>query len=407
MSKASGAAVALAALAFAAPAGAATYTASVSPDPFTFAPSQQLVYRLHVSTGGQAERILVSAEGPEFPDSGPTFAYGGFFSRLDRMTLEGPGTVYSSNLSQAIVDRFCSPPFADTHGEASFLTPTIDVEIPANTMSTLVLPTRTYDAAPLAGMSLAVRFAIAGAPGGEPIVLSPSPRNAGRHGVPISFQTDPRGLQGSPGGCLGYPGTPVVPLGSDVLMSGRADPGLGGQLMTIRAARLGDTAIKQLATVRVGGDGAFGYRWRPTLAGEYALGALYRSQSPSLTDDFSAATTLRVAAPSGRARPDGITAIRRVRCRGTRCVILVRGAIKRPAGTAAGCSGKARLRVAVRRKRVLSARVPVRRTCRYRARQRFTLRSRTVRSVTVRVSYLGDAALLPRAGRAARVRIQR
>jgi len=186
---------------------------------------------------------------------------------------------------------------------------------------------------------------------------------------------------------------PSVAFGKDVLVSGKTDPAVAGQRMTIRAARMGGRGPKDLATVRIGGDGTFGYRWRPAVLGDYAIGALYRSQSPALADDFSEARTLRIAPPRNRLRPGAI---------------VVRGSLRRPrAAGAAGCTGKVRLRVAVGKRRLLSTRFRIRRTCRYRARRRFMLRSPRARFVTARASYLGDRVLQRRSGRAVRVKIHR
>lgn len=397
----------LTAFVFAASADAATYGTTVSPNPFSYPASQQLVYRLQVTTGAAPERLWVSSDG------GPSFPGGGKFAKLEPMTLEGPGTVVDRSGSQLFIDRFCSPAFPDTHGNASFLfTPMLTVEIPANSTSAIALPARPYLNAPFPGMDLAVEFKVGRTPLSAQVVRSPSPVNGGRRGLPISLRTDP---QGGFGACLfplGAP-PPSVALGKDVLVSGKTDPALAGQLMTIRAAevlsgRLNESDPSDLANVRIGADGAFGYRWRPAVLGDYAVGALYRSQSPGLADDFSEARNLRIAPPRGGLRPVSITAAPRVRCRGRRCVIVVRGSVRRPrAAGAAGCTGKVRLRVAVGKRRLLSTRFRIRRTCRYRARRRFMLRSPRARTVTARASYLGDRVLQRRRGRAVRVKIHR
>ena len=380
-----------------APSQAATYQTTVEPNPFSYSAAQQLVYRLHVTTGAASEQLTVSA-GP-----GPQFPGGGYFMDLQEMTLEGAGTVLDRSRMIAIADRFCAPVFADTHGNHSFSTPSIKVELPANTTSTIALPARPYGNAPWRGMDLSVEFRIGTA--SPQLVRSPNPVNVGRHGLPISFRTDPPGAFGA---CLSFITPPSVPLGRDVLLSGRTDPAVAGQLMTIRATRRGETGPEDLASVRIGADGAFGHRWRPPAPGDYAVGALYRSQSPALTDDFSEARALRVLPPRPRLRLAAVTAARRVRCRGRRCVIVAHGSVRRPrAAVAATCAGALRVRVASGKRRLLSTRTRVRRTCRYRVRRRFSLRSARQRYVTVRVSYLGDAAFQPMHGRAVRVKIRR
>lgn len=398
-------AAAITAFALTAPSEAATYATTVSPDPFSYSANQQLVYRLQITTGAAPETLRVSS------DAGPSFPNGGKLMSLEPMELEGPGTVVHRGGTWVIADRFCVPEFPDTHGNLSFFTPTLEVDVPANSTSAIALPARLNENAPWRGMDLAVEFTVGQTPMSAEVVRSPSPMSSGRHGLPISFRTDPRG--GTSGACLSFPvgPPPSVASGKDVLVNGKTDPAAAGQLMTIRAARR-DEGPRDLATVRIGGDGSFGYRWRPSTPGDYAIGALYRSQSPALTDDFSEATTLRIAPPRTSPPPDmlrpvAITAVRRVRCRGRRCAIVVRGSVKRPQGALAACRGDLRLRVAAGRRRLLSTRLGVGKNCRYRARRRFTLRSRRTRAVKVRVSYLGDTVFLPKRGRAVRVKIRR
>lgn len=381
------------------PAGAATYTSSVSPDPFSYPGMEQVVYRLHITTGGQAEQLRVSASSPDFPGQGE-------FLRLQSMALEGSGTVLTGGSSVLHADRFCAPPFPDMHGEGSFISrPFVTVEIPANTTSTVALAATPAGDAPWPGMDLAVDFQVGPPTAPGQSVRSISPQNSGLHGVPISVSTDPAG---EPYGC-GLSTPPSVAFGKPVLVRGRADPVIAGQLLTIRAAR-GRQAPAELATVRVGEGGLFSYLWQPAVPGEYAVGAFYRSQSAQLTDDFSNAMRLRIAPPTtrppSRVAPSALTAVPRVRCSGRRCVIVVRGRISRPRAVPA-CTGTGRLRVAAGRRRVLSVPVTVARTCRYRVVRRFTLPSERRRFITVRVSYLGDGVLLPKRGSAVRVRIGR
>lgn len=287
----------LASLTLAAPAGAATYRATVSPDPFTYPATEPLVYRLHITTGSQAERLKVTARAPRFPESGEAL-------RLDEMTLEGPGSVRNRSAAILIADRFCTPVLPDSHGEGSyFRQSSIEVDVPADSTTALVLPASTYGgtgSAPWSGMDLAVEFELGGDALGQPPIRSPSPVNGGRRGVRISFRADP---VGAPGGCpLTF--TPVN-LGDEVLLSGTAETSVAGQLMTLRAVRsrpgsgpsgnrIPEGAPSELARVRVAEDGTFAYRWRPTAAGDYTLGALYQSQAPGLADDFSMPTNLRV-----------------------------------------------------------------------------------------------------------------
>lgn len=309
-------------------------------------------------------------------------SFGGSFMSLGGMTLEGPGTILGRGVDVGHGDRFCAPRLPDFHGSTEFFSPGIEVEIPANTTSAIALPGRRGSDAPWPGMDLGVEFRVSHTSQNEQIVRSPSPDNSGRYGVRISLRTDP----GSGPPCSGF--TPVG-LGKEVLVTGQADTTVAGDLMTIRYVREGEAGARDLANVRVGEDGTFLYRWLPSQPGKYALGALYRSQSPKLADDFSTPSGLLIVKPPKPANPNpppnpnpplskttpaGITAARRVRCHRRRCAIAVAGSIKRPRAAttrtgvseaAAGCTGNIGLRVAAGGSRLLSSRVRVRRSCRY------------------------------------------
>jgi RTX calcium-binding nonapeptide repeat (4 copies) len=297
--------VVLVALTLAAPAGAATYETSVSPDPFSYPETERLVYRLHITTGSQPERVQVSARPPSFPPSGRVVGAGQALA-VNEMTLEGPGTVVQGYTHATIVDRFCVPVLPDFHGGINDWRSFIEVDLPANSASAVAFSTRPYSgtgSAPWLGMDLAAEFTVGQHSQPAQMVSSPSPANSGRHGVRISFHTDP---EGTPGGC---PTTfTPVDFGADILMSGRADTAVAGQLMTIRAVRsepagggFGNRTPVwgpvELARVKVAEDGTFAYRWRPPEPGDYTLGALYQSQSPKFAEDFSIPTNVRVVQP--------------------------------------------------------------------------------------------------------------
>ncbi len=291
--------VVLGALTLAGPAGAATYETSVSPDPFSYPETERLVYRLHITTGSQPERLRVSARGPSFPG-------GGEFMALAEMALEGPGTVIGRGGFIGHGDRFCTPVLPDFHGSMHFSSPLIEVEIPANSTSAVALPARPYTgtgSAPWLGMDLAVEFAVGQDQQAARTVRSPTPANSGRHGVRIGLNSDPAGV---PGGCPAS-FTPVA-FGNGALVTGEVDTALAGQLMTLRAVRsepagggFGNRTpvggAVELARVRIGEDGSFAYRWQPTQPGDYTLGALYQSQSSQFADDFSMPLNLRVGQP--------------------------------------------------------------------------------------------------------------
>ena len=330
--------VVLVALATAARAGAATYETSVSPDPFSYPETERLVYRLHITTGIQPERLWVSARGPSFPGGGELFSVG-----LSDIALEGPGVVVNRGGTFYHGDRFCRPVLPDSHGSGYFSSPFIEVEIPAGSTAAVALAARPGAYAPWLGMDLAAEFAVGQDAQAARAVRSPSPANSGRHGVRISLDSDPAGV---PGGCL----TRFTPVGfgEGVSVRGRADTALAGQLMTLRAVRSEPAGrpgrgnrrpvggVVELARVRIGEDGIFAYRWQPTQSGDYTLGALYQSQSPKFADDFSMPVNLRVLPRPNRLRPSA-----RGRQRGGVIISRAQGVLL--GSGESPCSGKVRL----------------------------------------------------------------
>ena len=375
--------VVLGALATAARAGAATYQTTVSPDPFSYPETERLVYRLHITTGSQPERLRVSARGPSFPGGGE------FFPVLSDMVLEGPGVVVNRGGNFGHYDRFCTPLLPDSHGSNNFGTRFIEVEIPAGSTAAVALPARPGAQAPWRGMDLAVEFAVGQDSQAPETLRSPSPANSGRHGVWISLSSDPAGV---PGGCP-TDFTPVA-SGKEILVSGSADSAVAGQLMTIRAVPSepglgGGVSTRRplgapidLARVRIGSDGTFAYRWRPP-PGDHTLGAFYQSQSPKFADDFSIPVNLRVGQPrpicaSIRARQacspgrSLLSLSARGRRRGRVIVSIARGALRGSFGRP--CSGKVTLRIRSGSKRVGVRYTSLKRNCRWSKRYAIPIR---------------------------------
>lgn len=371
------------------PAGAATYTTSVSPDPFAYLDTESLTYRLHITSGSQPERLRVYARAPSFI-AGPAPWHSPL--RLDQIVLEGPGTVLNRGGSFVIGDRFCNPVLPDMHGSNQANGSSIEVDLPANSTSALALPAHpssSTEYAPWPGMDLAVEFQVEqSAGGGQQVIRSPSPSTR-RHGMQISLSTDP---PGDPGGCS--TSFRQVESGEDILVSGRADPAVAGQLMTIRAVRskpdggpfgtrIPEGAPIELARVSIADDGSFAYRWRPTPAGEYTVGALYQSQSPELTNDFSNPANLRVGPPPTSApppaetpsstitaspvpRPDLLRPKARGRRRGSLIISTARGAVLVAGGQ--DCPDRVKLEAWSRKQRIGVQHAALNRTCRWSSR---------------------------------------
>ena len=277
------AALCLAGLA-AAPARAAdpAFRATVSPERVVFGETKRLTYRVEVTTGESPERFkLVAAAARQFGGQGALL-----FPTTDGMRLEGPGTLSAG--SSAHLDQFpChSSELRDRHGGLEFAQE-YDVDLPAGTTSTVVVEAVVAADAPWPGDRYGMRLRAfprhgEGATleaGREIPVAAPEP--GGRTGAPIFLDADlPEPASGR---C-------EVPehTGGAVELGGRTDRALAGQELVLRVVAPGRRSATDLARVRVGADGRFaGPPWRPRALGLYQVAAVYRSQDPARTDDFS------------------------------------------------------------------------------------------------------------------------
>jgi hypothetical protein len=146
---------------------------------------------------------------------------------------------------------------------------------------------------------------------------------------------------------------------------------------------------------------------------------LYYTQWPSLEPNWQNARLLRraiecapapptpgPAPPAARSKPRALR-LRRVSVtwKRHRLALRARGRLVPPRGMKRACAGgKVRIRLHVR-KRVLTTRRTVRRDCTVGVRQRWRVRRRPRRPVTVRAKFLGNAALAPLASKPRRVKV--
>lgn len=118
-------------------------------------------------------------------------------------------------------------------------------------------------------------------------VAAPAP--GGRTGVRMSIETDTPSTRGC-----------AVPenSGRAITLSGRADAELAGQEIVLRVVAPGTRTARDLARVRIGGDGTFASSpWRPKALGLYQVAAVYRSQDARRTDDFTRPLAFELTAP--------------------------------------------------------------------------------------------------------------
>ncbi len=275
-----GAALAATAIAGAqAPAPDPSFSMSVSPSRVRVPATTQLVYRLRMQTGAQAERFSVDVVPPLYRTrlgSGDNVRREGATITPDQQVeLLGPGKLTPTGEGTALVA--CSPSTGlAAHGyEPRY--PGFVVELPPNSVSTLVARYRTgeFHLWPGSDLRLTVRAGRgttgygAATLGREVELRSPSVALSGRTAPRVELWTSP---QSSPGVY-----TKLRRLAADARLSigGRVTPVRARRRVSLWMLRHGDgEKPRRLAIVRTNARGGLRYRTRtPVRAGSYELWA--------------------------------------------------------------------------------------------------------------------------------------
>lgn len=276
-----GVAVALAATAI---AGAAepsdpAFEMSVTPSRVRLPGTTELVYRLRMTTGAEAERFAVDLVPPLFRTrlgAGDNVRReGATITPSAPVVLEGAGKLTPIGEGMSLIG--CSPSTGlAAHGyEPRYRG--FAVELPASSVATLVARYRTGDLALWPGSDLRLTMRASGRTGAYGTatldrtveVRSPAVALTGRVATRIELWTTP---QSSPGV---YKRLRRLPAGSRLQISGRVTPARAGRRVSLWLLREGEAErARRLATVPTGATGRLRLRTRtPTRAGSYELWA--------------------------------------------------------------------------------------------------------------------------------------
>jgi hypothetical protein len=278
------------ALAAAAIAGAAepsdpAFEMSVTPSRVRMPGKTELVYRLRMATGSEAERFALDLVPPLFrtrlgaPDH--VRLEGATITPAGPVELDGPGTLTAVGEGTALVG--CSPSTGlAAHGyEARYRG--FVVELPASSVTTLVARYRTGDVALWPGSDLRLTIRASGHTGGYGAatlgraveVRSPAVALTGRTATRVELWTSP---QSSPGV---YKRLRRLPAGIRLKIGGRVTPARAGRRVSLWLLRQGAGArARRLATVRTDATGHLLLRTRtPGRAGGYELWGRTPSQA--------------------------------------------------------------------------------------------------------------------------------
>ena len=275
-----GAALAAAAIAGAQePSPDPSFAMSVSPSRARAPGTTELVYRLRMTTGAQAERFSVDVMPPLFRTrlgSGDNVhREGATITPDEQVSLEGPGTLTPTGEGKALIA--CSPSTGlGAHGyEPRY--PGFVVELPARSTSTLVARYRTAGRALWPGSDLRLTMRAGRGTTGygaatldrEVEVRSPRVALSGRAAPRVELWTSP---QSSPGV---FAKLRRLAAGSPLTISGRVMPARAGRRVSLWTIRHGDDEEpRRLATVSTDARGRLRLRTRtPQRAGSYELWA--------------------------------------------------------------------------------------------------------------------------------------
>jgi hypothetical protein len=174
-------------------------SASMSPTTIDFPGTQEILYRLELTTGSTPQQVRVALRLPVYARGGGTpprtaapgaAPVGSPVQLLDRPTLEGTGRIvaFDPPLSVAVAGR---TPCLRGYPETSPAVVTLD--LPAKAQATLVARVETGRAAPWPDTDYRLAFAVAvGTPAGRSVIVrSPAPELTGRRGTRIRMHVRP------------------------------------------------------------------------------------------------------------------------------------------------------------------------------------------------------------------------
>jgi hypothetical protein len=336
------------------PAQAQEYSATVSPETVVFGRDSQVTWRITIKTDDKPldADLALNADAVSPAQHGTTFGFP--VTGLGDVRLEGLGSVrQSGHVHGDPCWAFIEP--LPLHGQR-FLHGINDygaggqryyLEMPANAESVLVVSTPMGNDAPWPGTTYGLDARVDGTALNLPRAGAGNPL-----GVPLSFTTDPPAGKDICGKRPRFSHGPVK-------VTGRTDPALSGDRVTVIDAQSDATRTVGEATVQP--DGTFVLDgWKPA-PGDHTVAVRYVSQRPDRTDDFAAPqwfatdspppppappqTLLKPPAPLPQAAPEVLGT-----SRAAAGFVTVRLKCK----SAGGCRGVARLsrkgrRVAARR----------------------------------------------------------
>ncbi len=257
-----------------APATAVTASADATPSTITYYGAQDprttrtVVHRLHLQAGPQGEHLSVQV-----------------FER--GLSIEGPGMIGERSSGGGHGDDFGFPGRDGCPGQATpFSSETVEVTLPANTMSTLSVTSELgLRRAPTNADAFARSWLVGSYPVGRPLpngtytyafdfhaVREPPFALAGIAGSELLLRAGRRGSADT----IGDRQTLRVKPRSRLTLRGTITPARAGERITLWHLAPGIKRVKRLARVTVGPDGRFVYRrWRPVKVGRHELLATY------------------------------------------------------------------------------------------------------------------------------------
>ena len=244
----------------------------MSPGEIRYPDTKSIEYRLEMVNGPTAETVDVGLRKPLY-QSGADGPIGSPIT-VGQPRLEGAGSLGAiGNMQASYTPGVCLRGY-EADGIQS-----VEVRLPANSTSVLVVPARTGRYPPWPDTSYRLGFGI-----GRNVFRPARPRVTGKSGVRITLDTRPRALP------LTRNRLPRLVRGQRLLVKGKTEPAVRRGRIRLRFRSSDDRSLsgqrtRTVANVRTDRRGRFTYSWTAGAPAFYTLDASFRSPTRLLTRD--------------------------------------------------------------------------------------------------------------------------
>jgi len=275
-------------------AGALSARATVD-GPIAFPGTREVEARLILRTGASDERFAVRVRAPQYQGRNPEGSVLLVDNSPDAVSLDGPGTLGQQELATGVPG--CSPRLNRFHGYEPHI-PTVDVDVPANSSTTVVVRFATGSFAPWTATQYRVAFDLLDerVDGSASTLIAPRtvraglPTLTGRRGIRVSVRTRP------PTFSSGTQNPAVIRSGRLLRVSGATTPPAPRARIRLRLLGPGRrSTFHTWARTQTDPRGRFTVRRRaPKQRGRYELWTFITPDDRHLVADYACPTAFEI-----------------------------------------------------------------------------------------------------------------